>query len=209
MRLRFMQYLLAIFLALNICHVAAAEDYKVGERLPQKKSPPAVSHDSYRSVIWDDLMPADWDPMKPVKGLDFSNLKDSDPRAIEALQKVKEFWNDAPIEPKLDGVRIKIPGFVVPLDADLDHAKDFLLVPYFGACIHVPPPPSNQVIYILTSEQLGKAQHKALKKALEMQGPIYVSGMLETVPSNTAMAFASYRMKAENIEAYKKALPAD
>lgn len=208
MRFRLMQYVLASLLALNITHSVSAEDYQVGERLPQKKSSAPVAHDSYRSVIWDDLMPADWDPMKPVKGLDFSTLQDSDPRAIEALQKVKDFWNDAPIEPKMDGVRIKIPGFVVPLDADLDHAKDFLLVPYFGACIHVPPPPSNQIIYILTPEHLSKTQNKALKKALELQGPIYVSGKIETIPSNTAMAFASYRMQAEDIETYKKALPA-
>tara|TARA_R110002167_G_scaffold116271_3_gene291263 strand:- start:1770 stop:2231 length:462 start_codon:yes stop_codon:yes gene_type:complete len=55
---------------------------------------------------------------------------------------------DAPIVKELDGKLVKIPGFIVPLEGDSDTTTEFLLVPYFGACIHVPPPPPNQIVYV-------------------------------------------------------------
>ena len=55
---------------------------------------------------------------------------------------------DAPVVAELDGKVVKIPGFVVPLEGDNDRTTEFLLVPYFGACIHVPPPPPNQTVYV-------------------------------------------------------------
>ena len=48
----------------------------------------------------------------------------------------------------LDGKRVKIAAFIVPLEDDLQEADEFLLVPYFGACIHTPPPPPNQMVYV-------------------------------------------------------------
>ncbi|HTU52118.1 MAG TPA: DUF3299 domain-containing protein, partial [Acidobacteriaceae bacterium] len=48
----------------------------------------------------------------------------------------------------LSGKRVSIPGFMVPLEDDLDVVTEFLLVPYAGACIHVPPPPPNQIVYV-------------------------------------------------------------
>ena len=52
---------------------------------------------------------------------------------------------------KLMGKPIKIPGFAVPLEGDdgFEYVKEFLLVPTFGMCIHVPPPPPNQVIHVI------------------------------------------------------------
>ena len=52
---------------------------------------------------------------------------------------------------QLIGKSIKIPGFAVPLEADdgFEYVKEFLLVPTYGACIHVPPPPPNQVIHVI------------------------------------------------------------
>ncbi|GAC35081.1 DUF3299 domain-containing protein [Paraglaciecola polaris] len=55
---------------------------------------------------------------------------------------------DAPVVNELDGKLVKIPGFVVPLEGSSDTTTEFLLVPYFGACIHVPPPPPNQIVYV-------------------------------------------------------------
>jgi len=55
---------------------------------------------------------------------------------------------------QLVGKPIKIPGFAVPLEGDdgFEYIEEFLLVPYFGACIHVPPPPPNQVIHVILDE---------------------------------------------------------
>ena len=55
---------------------------------------------------------------------------------------------------QLIGKSVKIPGFAVPLEGDdgFDYIKEFLLVPTYGACIHVPPPPPNQVIHVILDE---------------------------------------------------------
>lgn len=48
---------------------------------------------------------------------------------------------------ELDGANIKIAGYIVPVEVDSDNQmSEFFIVPYFGACIHVPPPPPNQII---------------------------------------------------------------
>lgn len=52
---------------------------------------------------------------------------------------------------KLDGKRVAIAGYLLPLDFDPKGGTEFLLVPYVGACIHVPPPPPNQVVYVKSS----------------------------------------------------------
>jgi hypothetical protein len=49
---------------------------------------------------------------------------------------------------KLDGKFVKVPGFIVPLEDYEEEAAEFLLVPYFGACVHTPPPPPNQLVYV-------------------------------------------------------------
>ncbi|MBO4335911.1 MAG: DUF3299 domain-containing protein [Desulfovibrio sp.] len=56
------------------------------------------------------------------------------------------------VKKELDGQEIALQGFVVPLERDADNKlSEFLLVPYFGACIHVPPPPANQIVYVRLS----------------------------------------------------------
>jgi hypothetical protein len=113
---------------------------------------------------------------------------------MDALTKLRETWNNSPIEPSMDGARIRIPGFIVPLEVAHHQITEFLLVPYFGACIHVPPPPSNQIIHVFPT--------KPLKKGLQSMDAVWVSGELKTLPSNTDMGSASYRMKADIVVFY-------
>ena len=187
--------------ALCICAVvllaagarAGDADYRVGDRLVAQSKEPAAA--GYKEITWEALVPADWDPMKAFKALDMGKLKDSDPKAMEAMDRLKEAWNNAPVEPKMNGTRVRIPGFVVPLGTDLDHVKEFLLVPYFGACIHVPPPPANQMIHVFPKKPLKNAQ---------IMGAVWISGTLETALSNTSFGGVGYRMKADGVEPYKE-----
>ena len=73
---------------------------------------------------------------------------------------------------QLIGKSIKIPGFAVPLEGDdgFEYIEEFLLVPYFGACIHVPPPPPNQVIHVI----LDKSVH--FEKLLYA---VWITGIIE------------------------------
>jgi len=81
--------------------------------------------------------------MAAFKGIDLARLQDSDPKAMEALDRMKSAWNQAPVNSSLDGQKVRIAGFVVPLERKGEQVVEFLLVPYFGACIHVPPPPAD------------------------------------------------------------------
>lgn len=166
------------------------KDYKVGDRLLPQDS---KQKSKYKKISWDDLIPKDWDPMASFKGINLAKLKDDDPRAQEALQKLRESWNNAPVADAMNGKPIRIPGFIVPLEEANHQITELLLVPYFGGCIHVPPPPSNQIIHVFPPKPL---------KNLQMMDAVWVSGTLESFPSDTNMGSAGYRMKADLVEPY-------
>jgi hypothetical protein len=112
-----------------------------------------VAAGSYREITWEDLVPKDWDPAKEFKQANIGLMKDGDPRATEMLKRMREAWNNAPTNNELDGVAIRLPGYLVPLDESGNGIKEFLLVPYFGACIHTPPPPANQIVLVQPQNQ--------------------------------------------------------
>jgi len=169
------------------------QEYRVGDRLPQPNQKDASQ--SYKDTVWDALVPSDWDPMRIFKGIDLNKLNDADPRAMEALERLRKEWSNAPINASLNGARIRIPGFIVPLENQRNQITEFLLVPYFGACIHVPPPPANQIIHIFPVKPL---------KGLQTMDAVWVSGTLETTSSETGMGRAGYRMKGEIVVPYKE-----
>jgi hypothetical protein len=146
---------------------------------------------------WNDLLPADYRPEKVLeKFSDISQLKDDDPRAKKILEDLKEYWNEAPIVDSLDGKRVKLPGFVVPLEGDGNVVIEFLLVPYFGACIHVPPPPSNQIVYVRVS--------KGAERKLRSFDTVWVTGIMSAKPLTSILATAGYQIKAEEVTLYHK-----
>ena len=183
---------------------AEKSDFKIGEKLKKEPPNPVLTNQAYKKLNWEDLTPTDWDPLKPLKGLNLDKLEDSDPRARDALIAVGEAWKNAPIIPTLNGQRVKIAGFVVPLDITKTKVKEFLLVPYFGACIHVPPPPSNQVVHAINSKKLSNEENKFLKKAALISGPITLIGLMETIQSGTSMGSAGYKITIDTIEEYKE-----
>jgi hypothetical protein len=92
---------------------------------------------------------------------------------------------------ELNGQRVKIGGYVVPLDFEATTIREFLLVPFVGACIHVPPPPANQIIYVKATN------------GLEISGsfdPVSVVGTIKTETAFTGLADAGYTLDAETVE---------
>jgi hypothetical protein len=170
-----------------------ATSYGIGERLPSASDAPAK--DGYKAIDWDALIPQDWDPKQALAGLDLNKLDDNDPRANEALARLRSSWAEAPVATSMNNARIRIAGFVVPLEFVGDKVTEFLLVPYFGACIHLPPPPPNQIIHVFASKPLTRKQATR---------PLSVSGILTTTRTNTEFGSAGYRLKAEEISAYRR-----
>ena len=111
---------------------------------------------------------------------------------------------DDSLNSELDGKRVRLPGYVLPLDVDGELLTEFLLVPYVGACIHVPPPPRNQIV------------HATVKKPIERSfkqlfTPIQAVGVLKTTPMSKELFLMDgsddvnigYTMEIEVVEPYK------
>lgn len=190
MRPPFLFVMLAWCFAITAVAADVRADYKVGERLAQ---PAPAAPSAYKETSWEALVPKDWDPVKEFKALNFGKLKDSDPRATEALQKMKELWDSAPVDVSLRGERIRIAGFMVPLEHKGDRVTEFLLVPYFGACIHVPPPPANQIIHVFATKPLKNAQ---------TMDTVWVSGTLDIAHADSPWGASGYSMKADIVAPY-------
>lgn len=176
---------------------ATSGEYKVGDRLARPEAP-ASGKSAYRELTWDDLMPADWDPMALLDKLDMSTLPDSDPQATKALAEIRKAWDAAPVVPALMSQKIRIPGFLVRLEGGKEGITEFLLVPYFGACVHVPPPPSNQVIHVIAAKPVAADQN--------MQA-VWVSGVMTVAAAATDMGNAGYRIEAQAVVPYADDLP--
>ena len=149
----------------------------------------------FTTVNWDALVPADWDPFKDFKNTNLAAMSDSDPRAQIMLKQMREIWDNAPINPALVGKKIRIPGFIVPLEDSKEGMKEFLLVPYFGACIHSPPPPANQIIHILP---------KTPAKDLRSMDAVWIHGVLTTERTDSYMGQAGYRIEAQEVLPYQE-----
>ncbi|WP_368734878.1 DUF3299 domain-containing protein, partial [Listeria seeligeri] len=103
----------------------------------------------YQDIVWHQLVPSGWNPTQSLRGLrSFTRLPDSDPRAQAMMDKLRSAWDEAPTVSSFDGHDVRIMGYVVPLESGPSGIREFLLVPYFGACIHTPPPPANQIIFV-------------------------------------------------------------
>jgi hypothetical protein len=92
----------------------------------------------------------------------------------------------------------RVPGYMVPLEDDLEEVTEFLLVPYPGACIHVPPPPANQIVYVIMAGDR-KAQVR-----LWME-PVWVEGALKLAEATTRDGALSYfQLTATLIHSYQE-----
>jgi uncharacterized protein len=147
-----------------------------------------------RELTWMEMVPADAPPqvMEPTPIHDLSQLADalaeSGPAALQQSPA-------APVVAELDGQQVKLPGYIVPLDVtDEGRVIEFLLVPYFGACIHVPPPPSNQIVHVTT--ELG-----VLLDALYQ--PFWIEGPMKVEHVSSELAEVGYQMQASKIYAYE------
>jgi len=166
--------------------------FRVGDTLPPVKSRKPSA--GYEDITWDALLPEGWSVEKVMDDLKLNELGDNDPKAREALTKIREMWDKAPANPKLNNKRVSVAGFVVPLDGEREKTRDFLLVPYFGACIHAPAPPANQVIHVVVSKTAS---------AVKLTPAAVVYGTIRVVRSDTKLAVTSYEMTIDKAEPYK------
>ena len=123
---------------------------------------------------------------------------------IEKIQaKIKEIQTS--IVKELDGQLVRMPGYLLPLEVSSAKVTEFLLVPYVGACIHVPPPPPNQIIYVKAGQDNGYDSEKIFE-------PVWVTGVISVksmskdlfLVDGSAGINIGYSMQANKVEPYKE-----
>lgn len=167
--------------------------------------PMNLPESAFKTIEWTDLMPKEdldalLNPPSYITDVEDGSFEDqisnqiqntlaaaSDDRYQQALVSTR-------IVPEMNAQAIRVPGFIVPLEFnDQQLVTQFFLVPYFGACIHVPPPPPNQIIFVNYSKGL---------KLDSLYNPFWVSGMLKTSIVENETATAAYTMQMQSYENY-------
>lgn len=148
-----------------------------------------------KELEWDALIPDDYSPEKLLAEFPAEGMEDDDPRAAELMEKLRKLWDEAPVRPELDGQEVRLPGFTVPLEGDSQETRSFLLVPYYGACIHVPPPPANQTVYVLTEPGKGTR--------LGEFDVVWVTGTMSVKRIDNDLAEAGYTLYATDVAPYE------
>jgi hypothetical protein len=204
-RIHHMLPLLLLAVSLSACNLGlpAPKVYQLPPLNRQADSTPmamkvaaqTVSEDGVLELTWDDLVPPEWLPANILGDTKIEDLKDDDPRAIEFAAKMKELWAKAPVRKELEGKLIKLPGFVIPLESDGKKVTEFLLVPYMGACIHVPPPPANQTVYVKTGTTDAK-----IRRVFDT---VWVTGRVKIEKIEGELATSGYTILATKIEPYQ------
>lgn len=161
------------------------------------------------TLQWTDLIPPGYNPddiyLDAQREYNIDELQDDDPRVVEVMKKMEALANASPIKKDLDGKRVRLPGYVVPLETDGKQSSEFLLVPYFGACVHVPPPPANQTVHVTTKDPQGAR----ISKLFEI---VWVEGVIKTEKFSSELADAGYVITAIKVEPYEdvpEAVPVD
>jgi hypothetical protein len=171
---------------------APAKAPAVGTPVPagNAKAAPKAGSAAIRELDWEELVPQDArskfagaGPPPPVHDY----LGEGGMAAQQPL--------DFSVNAQLDGAGVKLPGFIVPLDIGKDGlVTEFFLVPYFGACIHVPPPPPNQIVYVKMDKGI------ALDSIYEAY---WVTGRMSVAKKSTQLGAAAYSLAATKVEIYK------
>ena len=136
----------------------------------------------YVDLSWSDLVPEGEAFIPPMlQGIlehDQSTMMSEQPDSSG----IRTDWN---------GKIVRLPGFIVPIDYSGTGVTAFILVPFVGACVHVPPPPANQLVFVTTEKPYDSTG---------MFEAVKVTGMFGTASTTTQIADIGYALSADQIE---------
>jgi hypothetical protein len=136
-------------------------------------------------ITWDDLIPP---------GVPYSEII-----AEGVMDERNDLWlpvfdaNAKILNPTLDGAYIKMPGFIIPIDQSTAGVTSFVLVPYVGACLHTPPPPPNQLVFVTAQTPW---------PSTDLWEAVWVTGLMQHEIQTTEVAETGYVLQAEAMEVY-------
>ena len=137
-------------------------------------------------ILWEDLIPP---------GVPYAQIIGEG-----ELDVVADTWapvfdeNATRLNLELDGRQVRLPGYMLPLEMTAAGVTSFVLVPYVGACIHVPPPPPNQLVFVTTAVPWPNAS---------LWDPVSVTGQITAQIQSSAVAEIGYSLRATEIERFR------
>jgi hypothetical protein len=196
--------LLATNVASNDIESDNSKKEAVEQQVPVKEAVAKTPSPKFKTIDWDNLMPEEdlnalLNPPSYIDDLEDSSLEDltNEKLQIDLTAELDDRYQQALVSTKIikemDGQAVRIPGFVVPVEFDEETITEFFLVPYFGACIHSPPPPPNQIIYVHAPDGL---------TLNTLYDPFWISGIISTTLVENYMATSAYSMKMKSYKPY-------
>jgi uncharacterized protein len=144
----------------------------------------AGAKDAPRELDWLELMPNDEvEAMMQAPTVDHSGMLRMDQQG--SFRTI----------PELDDTYVRLPGYIVPVDVSDDQKmSSFFLVPYFGACIHVPPPPPNQIVYVTLATPIA---------VTDIYDAFWIEGTLSVETVQKDLAASAYVIRADKVTLYE------
>ncbi len=168
------------------------EDLRLLESIPQ------VDHEA----LSDDELAQDTAPsgLKPAQNSSAFEDEVANAVGVARQQAGERSWRDALVSTRVrsefNNKRIRLAGYIVPIEYDQQQRViEFFLVPYFGACIHVPPPPPNQIIYV------------KYPKGFQLQElfiPFWAEGTVVLETQENELGHSSYSMRDVALTEYQE-----
>lgn len=148
-------------------------------------APALAAKEEVIDLQWIDLLPEGSSPVP--QGLSATIDHDAAPMSAQQPPSSgrRSEWN---------GKLVRLPGFIVPIDQTGEGVTSFILVPFVGACVHVPPPPANQLVFVTAGTPYASS---GLFEA------VHVTGRFGTASTFTHIAQVGYALTADKIERIK------
>jgi hypothetical protein len=159
----------------------------------------------YNEIEWIELMPREdlavlLDPPEFLAGIVDGSAEDNmdtllaESEQDEKAKRFKEVLKSERVIDSFNGKNIRIPGFIVPLTSNEDReATEFFVVPYFGACLHLPPPPPNQILFAKWPEGIAVD---------DLSMPFWFEGQIQIETNSNELGTSAYGLTVANITPY-------
>jgi len=206
--------ILCLFMAFSLGACGETTATKPGSETLEKTATSEIGESSAEILVWEDLMPEGEDKLLAELYTEFYEEQERQFReqltlaqAAKADSDIMSMIDEGSVQDTMDqigtynvvedlnGTRIRLPGYVVPLDFNAASEYDeFLLVPYFGACLHTPPPPPNQIVFIKSDPAT---------KIANINEPVWVEGIMKTGKFGSDLGNSAYELTLAKLEPYE------
>ena len=191
---------------------------KAQETITKVQETATTSKPTVETLVWEDLMPEGEDQILEKLYTEFYQEQEKQFRNQTTLLQASKASDNAEADvinligegseldtmeqigtynvvADLDGLTVRLPGYVVPLDFNASSEyNEFLLVPYFGACLHTPPPPPNQIVYVKTAKAA---------KIIDINEPVWIEGVMKTGQFGSELGNSAYEVNLTKLEPYE------